>query len=180
MQNLTYITGGARSGKSVLAEQLASSSQQQVYYLATMESWQNDQEQMQRIELHRNRRPLDWKTIECPRKAHEIVATIGEPAFVIFDCLTLYITNILLSTEGDPNTKNDQEILQEIEQLLNAIKTKHDCQFVIVSNEVGFGIVPENKLARKFRDLLGLANQMVASVADKAFLTCSGLPLKLK
>lgn len=180
MQNLTYITGGARSGKSVLAERLASSSQQQVYYLATMESWKDDQEQMQRIELHKNRRPPHWKTIECPRQAHEAVNTISEPAFVIFDCLTLYITNILLATDSDPTSKNDQEILKAIEKLLAAIKAKSDCQFVIVSNEVGFGIVPENKLARRFRDLLGLANQMVANSADNAFLTCSGLPLKLK
>ncbi len=179
MQNLTFITGGARSGKSVLAEKLASSSQHQVYYLATMESWQDDSEQMQRIESHKTRRPQHWKTIECPRAANRIIDAINGPAFVLFDCLTLYITNILLSN-GGASEKTDAEILSEIQLLLDSISRKPSFEFVIVSNEVGFGIVPENKLARRFRDLLGLANQQIASAANQVYLTCSGIPLKLK
>lgn len=179
MQNLTFITGGARSGKSVLAEELASASPHQVYYLATMESWQDDQEQLERIRLHKIRRPDNWKTIECPRNADQAIDAIDEAAFVIFDCLTLYTTNILLTESSQPE-KIDLMILSEIDLLIDAISKKQNSEFVVVSNEVGFGIVPENKLARQFRDVLGLANQRIAREAKQVFLTCSGIPLKLK
>lgn len=178
MENLTFITGGARSGKSILAEQFAADSQHPVYYVATMEKWDHDEEQVQRIDLHRKRRPANWTTIEAPYNAEKEIDKMPGPAFLVFDCLTLYITNTFL--EKSDSSDADERCFALVDNLLDTIQTKSSIEFVIVSNEVGFGIVPENKLARKFRDILGLANQKVARAAERVFLTCSGIPLKLK
>lgn len=174
-----------RSGKSLLAEELAAGSARPVYYLASMQILEDDPEQVRRLEIHQKRRPPDWKTVEACFAAHETIDKLEGSSFVIFDCLSLYITNILIATtsggapEDDPYLK-ERDILEAIRKLLDSISARPDIDFVIVSNETGWGVVPETKLGRAFRDFLGLANQMTAAEADRVYLSCAGLRLQLK
>jgi adenosylcobinamide kinase / adenosylcobinamide-phosphate guanylyltransferase len=185
MKNLTFITGAVRSGKSMFAEQLAAASAGSVFYLATMQILEEDPEQLRRLEVHRRRRPPHWQTIDSPFAAHEVVSKLpAGKSFVIFDCLSLYITNMLIADTGggenaDPYSK-EEEVLRCVESLLDSMRARSQIEFVIVSNEVGWGVVPETILGRAFRDFLGLSNQMVAAQAQRVFLCCSGLQLKLK
>jgi adenosylcobinamide kinase / adenosylcobinamide-phosphate guanylyltransferase len=188
VKNLTFITGAVRSGKSLFAEELAGKSKRAVYYLATMQILEEDPEQLRRLELHRRRRPAEWKTVDSAFKAHEIVEGLaGADSFVIFDCLSLYVTNILIETgssdaggpEPDPYLKED-EVMSAVELLLTSIESRPEIEFVIVSNEAGWGVVPETKLGRAFRDFLGIANQMVAARSESVYLCCSGLRVQLK
>ncbi len=191
MKNLTFITGAARSGKSLLAEELAAKSALPVFYLATMQIFEEDPEQIRRLDLHRQRRPSQWETIEAPFAAEKIILNLPEEnSFVVFDCLSLYVTNILLATAGggngfseldeiDPYEK-ESEVFSAVRSLLDAMSTRTSIEFVIVSNEVGWGVVPETPLGRAFRDFLGVSNQMAAAAAERAFLSCSGLRLQLK
>ncbi|MBX9686449.1 MAG: bifunctional adenosylcobinamide kinase/adenosylcobinamide-phosphate guanylyltransferase [Candidatus Obscuribacterales bacterium] len=197
MKNLTLITGGVRSGKSLLAEDLASKGKCPVYYFASMRIYEKDPEQLRRLELHRKRRPADWITVEAPSKAEQAIEALPDgKACVIFDCVSLYITNILVATiggaehdqamentgkeENDDPYRNEAKVKQAIENLLNSMEKAKDKEFIIVSNEVGWGVVPESALGRAFRDLLGLSNQRIAERAESVILTISGLPLKLK
>ena len=186
MKNLTFITGAVRSGKSLFAEELAAKSAKAVYYLATMQILEEDPEQVRRLELHRRRRPDHWQTLDSPFRAHEIVEKLpGGRAFVIFDCLSLYITNLLIDTTSSGGAQTDpylkeEIIMQAVRSLLAAMSARGDVEFVIVSNEAGWGVVPETKLGRAFRDFLGLTNQLVAAEASRAYLCCSGLRLQLK
>ena len=154
MQNLTFITGGVRSGKSLLAEEFASASGKPVIYLATMQAWQGDAEQIKRIDQHKARRPENWTTIECPRHAERVLAGLDSPSFVVFDCLSLYITNILLAiTDGGNKIEHDSpgtedSILTEIQTFIDAIRSKEQIQVAAVSNEVGWGVVPESPPGR--------------------------------
>jgi len=186
VKNLTFITGAARSGKSLLAEELASKSGKPVVYLATMQIFEEDPEQVRRLELHRRRRPSQWKTIEAPFAAEKIILNLPEEnSFVVFDCLSLYVTNMLIATAGgggdisDPYEK-EAEIFASVRDLLDAMLARTSIEFVIVSNEVGWGVVPETPLGRAFRDFLGVSNQMAAAAADRAFLSCAGLRVQLK
>ncbi|MBY0356552.1 MAG: bifunctional adenosylcobinamide kinase/adenosylcobinamide-phosphate guanylyltransferase [Candidatus Obscuribacterales bacterium] len=183
MKNLTLITGGVRSGKSVLAEKLALENKQKVYYLATMPIIAGDKEQEERIRRHQNRRPTNWETIECHSAISKKVMDLPQgPACVLLDCLSLFVTNILLEDEarsGNPYEK-EQAIVKATEDLLAAIKTRTDLFFVVVTNEVGWGVVPETSLGRAFRDFLGQTNQIFAQAAEKVILCCSGLSINLK
>lgn len=192
VKNLTFITGGVRSGKSILAEDLAAEAGRPVYYLATMRIFDGDPEQLRRLEIHRSRRPADWQTVDAAFDAHDVVSGLpaGE-ATAIFDCLSLYVTNILLATAdgvdiaydaagpSDPYLK-ETEVLQKIGSVLAAMEQRPEIDFVVVSNEVGWGVVPESSLGRCFRDFLGLANQEFAARARRVYLACSGLRLQLK
>lgn len=184
MQNLTFITGGARSGKSVLAEQLAKSSGKPVVYMATMQVLDPDSELERRLYMHKARRPSDWTTIESPFKANERIGELPlQAACVIFDCLSLYITNILIATTGGADSNpydREHEIFAETRSLLSAMEKRQDLEFIVVSNEVGSGVVPETPLGRAFRDFLGLTNQEFAAHSYAAYLCASGIPLKLK
>jgi adenosylcobinamide kinase / adenosylcobinamide-phosphate guanylyltransferase len=183
LSNLTLITGGARSGKSLLAEQLGRESETPVVYLATMEEMHDDPETIMRIDLHRSRRPDDWTTIEAPFNLSDAILKLSDQKQTcIIDCLSLLISNILLKTNGEgtrfPEAR--EEVLTEIGKVLNAMGQRQDVKFVAVTNEVGSGIVPENALARSYRDLLGETNQIVAQAANAVFLMCVGLKLQLK
>jgi adenosylcobinamide kinase / adenosylcobinamide-phosphate guanylyltransferase len=172
MAGTVFITGGARSGKSRLAEELALGRGAPLVYIATGVA--GDREMAERIERHRARRGPDWRTVEEPLDlAGAISAAQGECAAILVDCITLWLTNLLL-------TYDDVEIvLKEVELLVRLLPTLETPLF-LVSNEVGMGIVPENRLARTFRDLAGEANELLAGAADEVYVMFSGLPLKLK
>ena len=181
--NLTLITGGARSGKSRFAEALASQARTPVIYLATMEEVGSDREAVERIQHHRERRPPQWQTIEQARNVHDVINQFDDhPTTCIFDCLSLYVSNILLDGYNEESAflPLEQEILGAAKQLLLAIERKSSVHFLVVTNEVGYGIVPENGLARLYRDLLGLTNQMFAAASSEVWLSCVGLQLRLK
>ena len=183
LSNLTLITGGARSGKSLLAEQLGKESNMPVVYLATMEEMHDDPETVMRIDLHRSRRPDTWKTVEAPFNLSAAILSLSQnKQTCIIDCLSLLVSNILLKTNGEgtrfPEAR--KQVLEEIEKVLSAVEKRSEIKFVAVTNEVGSGIVPENALARSYRDLLGETNQIVAQAAHAVFLMCAGLKLQMK
>jgi adenosylcobinamide kinase / adenosylcobinamide-phosphate guanylyltransferase len=161
------VIGGARSGKSSFAERLARGCGQRVTYIATGEA--RDAEMRERIAHHRERRPADWRTVEEPLQlADTLDREAAADACVLVDCLTLWLTNALL---GDRT--------EEIDRLLAVLPTLPGF-IVLVSNEVGCGIVPENALARRFRDEQGRLNQRIAALAGNVTLIAAGLPLSLK
>jgi len=167
-----FITGGARSGKSRLAEELARKHGAPMVYIAT--GMAGDGEMAERIARHRARRGPDWQTLEEPLDLAGAIGTVqGECSAVLVDCITLWLTNLLLKYDDGAIVMNEVERLA---LLLPALKTP----LILVSNEVGMGIVPENRLARTFRDLAGEANELLAAAADEVYVTFSGLPLKLK
>jgi adenosylcobinamide kinase/adenosylcobinamide-phosphate guanylyltransferase len=172
MAGTIFVTGGARSGKSRLAEELAQGYGAPLGYIATGRA--GDAEMAERIDRHRARRGPVWRTIEEPEDlAGAIGANAGSCNALLVDCVTLWLTNLLLKY-GDC-----VRVLEEVEalvRLLPGLRTP----LILVSNEVGMGIVPENWLARAFRDMAGEANEMLARAADEVYVTFSGLPLKLK
>lgn len=172
MSQVIFITGGARSGKSLLAEQLAEGFGAPLAYIATGEP--RDAEMHARIERHRERRGPGWHTFEEPFNLVETVKSRdGKFRAMLVDCITLWLTNLLL--EYDDRKK----VMEEV-SLFRASFPILKTPLILVSNEVGMGIVPENQLARTFRDIAGEANEMLAKAADEVFVTFSGLPLKLK
>ena len=172
MSKLTFITGGARSGKSRLAEGLAVAHGAPLGYLATGHA--GDGEMAERIARHQARRGAEWQTMEEPLdlagvlKGHD-----GYFRAVLVDCVTLWLTNLLLAHD-DADAAFDE--VRALAELLPELTTP----LLLVSNEVGMGIVPDNALARTFRDLAGRANQMLAAAADEVYVSISGIPLKLK
>jgi len=172
MAKVVFITGGARSGKSRLAESLAEGFGTPLCYIATGEA--RDEEMAVRIAAHRARRGNGWQTVEEPIRLMEALkAAEGRFQAVLVDCVTLWLTNLLLSHE------DADRALAEV-QALAALLPELTIPIVLVSNEVGMGIVPDNSLARSFRDLAGTANQTLAAAADEVYVTFSGIPLKLK
>lgn len=172
MAKTIFITGGARSGKSRLAETLAEGFGQPLCYIATCES--RDNEMAERIALHRARRGDAWQTVEEPvRLAEALKEADGRYRAVLVDCVTLWLTNLLLASE-DADAALDR--VHALAGLLPELTTP----LLLVSNEVGMGIVPDNALARSFRDLAGRANQLLAAAADEVYVTFSGMPLRLK
>jgi adenosylcobinamide kinase/adenosylcobinamide-phosphate guanylyltransferase len=165
---LTFVLGGARSGKSRYAESLVSALPPPWFYLATG-TVGDDAEMAARIEAHRARRAASWRTVEEPRNIARALAACGNaPALV--DCLTLWLTNLMLA---------EAAIEAEVERLERALQAAAG-PVVLVANEVGFGIVPDHPLGRRFRDWQGLLNQRMAARADRVVLMVAGLPLVLK
>jgi adenosylcobinamide kinase/adenosylcobinamide-phosphate guanylyltransferase len=169
---MTFITGGCRSGKSRYALDYADRHYSKKIYLATCEAL--DEEMAQRIEHHKKLRGPEWRTIEEPIEIVDQIRLHGDGVEVILlDCLTLWLSNLL--TKGD----DDLRIIKETEKLIDTMRQSRS-SFLIVSNEVGMGIVPANPLSRRFRDLSGTANQKIAEAADTAILMVSGIPMFLK
>ena len=165
--NLTLVLGGARSGKSRYAESVLAALPPPFTYIATAEA--GDTEMAERIATHRARRGAQWRTIEAPRDLVEALETsAGTP--VLVDCLTLWLSNLMLA---------DADLDGEIAKLENALATA-TAPVVLVANEVGFGIVPDNALGRRFRDWQGMLNQRLAARADRVVLMVAGLPLAVK
>jgi adenosylcobinamide kinase/adenosylcobinamide-phosphate guanylyltransferase len=183
MKNLTLITGGARSGKSMIAESVARDAGLPVLYIATLQQWDDDAEGVKRIETHRKRRPESWTTLEQPFGLPKAVSSIaGGPFTVIVDCLSVYVSNILIDdlSESEDPYRREQFVLQEASDLIETIRQRADLHFIVVTNEVGSGVVPENRLARAYRDMLGASNQLFAGEADSVLLAVSGLRVRIK
>lgn len=178
MGRLTLILGGARSGKSTFAEQLARrQGGERVLYVATAEA--GDEEMERRIQAHRQARPPAWQTLEAPQNVGAAIGKHGGAAIVLLDCLTLLLSNCM-ATDGDPFAGTvTARISEEIDQLLDAIH-RLDAHFIVVSNEVGLGLVPPSPLGRAYRDHLGRANQRLAQTAACVVLMVAGLPLFIK
>lgn len=167
--SVTLVLGGARSGKSRFAEGLATETGLGLVYVAT--ATVRDDEMRERVAHHRARRDEAWRTAEAPLDlAGALRAEASSDRAVLVDCLTLWLTNVLLE---------DRDIDHEIEGLIDALAGLPG-PVILVSNEVGSGIVPENALARAFRDHQGRLNQRVAAVADRVTLVVAGLPMNLK
>lgn len=165
------IIGGTRSGKSDFAIKLSSSVKGTKAYLATAEPL--DPEMRERIELHKRSRPGDWDTIEEPVRIYDRIGEISnEYNLILIDCLTLWLSNIM-------GRMNRDLVIKEIDRLAGQVKSASS-NIVLVSNEVGMGIVPDNELARSFRDLSGLMNQKMADISSEVHLLFSGIPLRIK
>lgn len=184
------ILGGARSGKSDYAEKLAAEKGQRVLYIATAEA--DDEEMAARIAHHRQTRPDYWQTLEAPRQVGAALEDFLEnstkssterstwrPEVLLLDCLTLLVSNVLIALEGEPLATIEAAVQREIETLLVA-QTQLAVPLIVVSNEVGLGIVPPSVLGRLYRDVLGRANQQLAAQADQVFLMVAGLPMVVK
>jgi len=162
------VLGGARSGKSRHAEALVRAMPEPWIYIATAEA--HDAEMAERIARHRHDRGPGWRTVEAPRALAAAIAAAPEGAPVLVDCLTLWLTNVMLAGE---------DVEAACRQLTEAVARRRR-PLVLVANEVGFGIVPDNALARRFRDHAGLLNQRLAAVVDQVTLVVAGLPLTVK
>ncbi|MGI5875501.1 MAG: bifunctional adenosylcobinamide kinase/adenosylcobinamide-phosphate guanylyltransferase [Dethiobacteria bacterium] len=206
---LTLVTGGARSGKSSFAQRLASEKaingqKAGIVYLAT--ALVGDEEMQRRVNLHRQSRPRDWKTIEEPYDLAAAVELIPDNHLLLVDCVTFWITNMLFEYLGEgkssfnerqscwdtaspsilgQNPLQNQEdalekyVLEKTELFIKALNQRN-LTGILVSNEVGWGIVPEHYLGRVFRDLAGRVNQKIASQATEVYLVATGIPLKIK
>jgi adenosylcobinamide kinase/adenosylcobinamide-phosphate guanylyltransferase len=172
MSYLTLILGGARSGKSACAVKIAASGKRVVFIATCIPQ---DKEMAERVKLHKKTRPNFWKVIE---EGYDMVSALTKARrmncqVILIDCLGLLISNLM------HRHKEDKKIEKEIELTLQQIK-KVRAKVIVVSNEVGMGIVPDNPLSRRFRDLLGRANQRLAEEADRVILMCAGVALTIK
>jgi len=172
MSEFIFILGGARSGKSAYALNLAKERSRKVLYIATAEA--GDSEMRNRISKHKASRPRYWKTVEEPL---DLIAALEKHKHkyevIIIDCLTLYLSNLM------HKGLKQGAIIKIIKEASGCIKAMKEA-VIVISNEVGLGIVPENRLAREFRDIAGLSNQIMARAADEAVFIQAGIPLKLK
>lgn len=173
---IILLLGGARSGKSTFAQELAGTAGGRVLFCATAEAL--DEEMQSRIEKHRQSRPPGWETVEASR---DIGKTLGQKISgydtVIIDCITILVANVI--GEGSDADKAESSVEAEILGLTELLKLRQS-NYILVSNEAGSGIVPDNKLGRLYRDELGKANQRLAAVSDEVYLLTAGIPLKLK
>ena len=176
-------SGGARSGKSEFAERLALATAGRKAYVATGQAF--DEEMIDRIKKHQERRGEIWNNFEVPLHLAKEWKNISQSADVILiDCLTMFTTNHMMahgSIQGQQDANQlEASVLTELESLLASIKSCEDKTVIFVTNEIGLGIVPDNKLARYFRDIAGRVNRTVAAAADKLYLTISGVTIELK
>jgi len=172
MGKIIFLLGGARSGKSRYAVELAKRLKKMVVFIATAIA--SDTEMRQRVKLHRLSRPRHWRLIEESKDISSILSKIdAKYKVVLIDCLGLWISNLLIDKLGD------REIKKKIKRFLTTI-AKAKFTTILVSNEVGCGIVPDNYLARKFQDLIGFVNQTVAKYADEVISMVSGIPVRIK
>ena len=167
------VLGGARSGKSSFALDLCDKLDGKRYFIATAQAF--DDEMEDRIKLHQEERGNEWKTIEETIDIHERIKEVdGDEAIILVDCLTLWLSNLYMKYESDVD-----RVYDDIKKLIEtAVNTKG--RLVFVSNEVGMGIVPENKLARLYRDASGAMNRKIAEMADKVVISFAGIPIVLK
>jgi len=168
MGKLIFILGGARAGKSSFALQLAQKSGKRVVFIAT--ATPIDSEMRVRIKNHKNARPKSWKTIEVTNNLDKKIDP--KNGVILVDCLTIYVYHLMKNF-------NQDKILNHIKKIIRAIR-KSKSKIIVVSNEVGSGIVPNNKLSREYRDILGRVNQMFALASDEFYLMFAGIPIEIK
>jgi adenosylcobinamide kinase/adenosylcobinamide-phosphate guanylyltransferase len=171
-----FITGGARSGKSSLALKPASMCAGKKAYIATAEPL--DSEMLKRIKRHKAQRGDGWDVIEEPLKITDVIEKImNKYTLIVLDCLTLWVSNLMTGEHDDANIEEEYKSFIKV---LNLFKRTDGLQLIVVSNEIGMGIVPDNPLARRFRDQAGKLNQIVAETADEVYLVVSGIPVRIK
>lgn len=185
MGKLILVTGGARSGKSTFAEKKAAEQGNNVLYVATAK--RTDEEMEQRIARHRERRPAEWETYEGYKNLDMALEGLlkGRSA-VLLDCITIMVSNLMLdgSCDWDSLTRDradeiEDTILHQLERLVSLVKM-NEVPFILVTNEVGMGIVPAYSMGRDFRDIAGRMNQLLAGTADEVYFCVSGIPVKIK
>ncbi len=184
MGKIIYITGGAKSGKSKFAEKMVEEIGEKINYIATLTCF--DDEMKEKVKIHKDRRNEKYKTIEAYKNFDIIFENIDEKETILLDCLTNMVSNLIFEENIDfdkdlkiNKEKLDIKIKKEVENLIKILK-KHKGISVIVSNELGMGIVPVYPLGRYFRDIAGEINQYVAEKSDEVYLTVSGIPMKIK
>lgn len=185
MGKIYLITGGARSGKSSFAEDFTKTLGKNVLYIAT--SIVFDEEMKTRVKKHKERRPDSWHTLEAYKNFENHFSTGLYSKFaVLLDCITIMITNILFEEIEDfynikecELEKAEEKVSIEVDKLISIIKNQN-IEIVMVTNEIGMGIVPENHISRVFRDIAGRINQKIAKDADEVYLCVSGIPIKIK
>ena len=179
----TLIIGGARSGKSNFDQELALKSPQPVLFVATAEA--GDEEMRQRIETHKRARPDTWRTLEVTTLVgDQICQEIDAVPTVIVDCITLLVNNVFnkyLNSGGELSEPSlvEKDVMAEISSLVDCIN-QAEAEFIVVTNEVGQGLVPASNMSRLYRDLLGKANRILAQHADNVYTMVAGLPVKVK
>ncbi len=186
-KSFILILGGARSGKSRFAQQMANGLGGEVLFVATGQPL--DEEMASRIEEHKRIRPRNWRTLEIDVQVGQTLeGQIGDAEIVLLDCVTLLVSNLMTKAGGEPSchcerseaiSEAEKQVMAEVKGLIECID-KHKGTFIVVSNEVGLGLVPENKLGRVYRDLLGRANQLLAQHANEVYFMLSGIPVKIK
>ena len=169
---MTLILGGARSGKSTYALRLAAASGAEVLFLATAEA--RDDEMSTKIERHRAERPAHWRTLEAPHAPAAALASAPAAPVVLLDCVTLWVSNLLLADDASWDAA-----VAELDALL-AWHRESASDLIVVSNEVGLGLVPADPLSRRYREWLGWFNQRLATAADRVFLLVAGIPVDVK
>jgi adenosylcobinamide kinase / adenosylcobinamide-phosphate guanylyltransferase len=183
VKKIILLLGGARSGKSRYAQELAQKSRRRVLFVAT--AMPGDEDMRRRILKHQHERPGGWRTLEASSHiGRYIEKDIGDARVVIIDDITLLVTNLFFQNgEVDfdhiDETSLEKEVNAEIRELLSCFQ-KTDATYIIVSNEVGLGLVPDNRLGRLYRDILGRANQKLAQEATEVYLMVAGIPLTIK
>lgn len=183
MGRMIFVTGGTRSGKSAFAEKITAALGDKVVYIATARA--EDGEMEKRIALHRERRPAVWRTVEEPEKVGEAIEQWEQQAEVILlDCLTMYISNLLLAGENGEEDREkaelqDRAIVNLMEKTAAAARASK-AHVVVVSNEVGLSLISPYSLGRRYQELVGRANQIFARAADETYLVVAGMPLDLK
>jgi len=186
MGKLVLVTGGARSGKSTFAESYVDKHGQVIGYIATAVAF--DDGMKDRIKKHQAQRPAEWITFEKHTNIHEIIPSVaGSCDTVLLDCITVMVNNIMFERQDIDWDKVDYDtidmieanIQKQVEQLISELK-KTELTFVMVTNELGMGIVPENRLARIYRDIAGRVNQQLSSQVDEVYFVVSGIPMKIK
>jgi adenosylcobinamide kinase / adenosylcobinamide-phosphate guanylyltransferase len=172
---LLLVTGGSRSGKSGFALSLASEREGPRTFIATAQAF--DEEMRQRIAAHRASRPADWALVEEPLRVPEaLAAALPAARTIILDCVTIWMSNLLLADERfDEKAAEDRAA-----ELVSCVGRFPDAAVIVVTNEVGSGVVPDTVLGRRFRDCAGRANQTIAKAADTAYVMVSGIPLRIK
>lgn len=177
---LVLVLGGSRSGKSEFAESIAGQMGGSVTYIATTAV--RDREMADRVKLHRARRSQDWVTVEEEKDVSRVVSNGREGDVFLLDCVTVWITNLILDnqlTEQDLKAgEKERYIMEKVFQLTDTVE--NGAHLILVSNEVGLGLVPEYPLGRLFRDLAGKVNQVLAAKADQVYFVVAGLPLEIK
>jgi adenosylcobinamide kinase / adenosylcobinamide-phosphate guanylyltransferase len=183
LKKITLLLGGARSGKSHWAQETARKTATKVLFVATATA--DDEDMRLRIAKHKQDRPSTWRTLEAPtRIGRQIEEAAGDAELVIIDCITLLVNNVFCRyDEKTFDTIEDsvleKQVVSETQELIACLK-KVNASFIIVSNEVGLGVVPAYRMGRLYRDCLGRANQMLAQTADEVFLLVAGIPMTVK